>query len=79
MPLTIKERDEFVPGSIWSKSEGDGGQPVYCIETQQDIIMLQVDMSATGRKNVHKEPKKGCPTFSSSISTAIGYSSSFSP
>lgn len=72
--LTIKERYELISCAFGTKGEGDGRQATNGIQSEQDIIVL------LGRRLVCEEGKgyeaEYWPTLSSSMSTAIGYSSS---
>ena len=47
--LTIKKRDELLTGALRAKGEGDGGEPVDGIQTEQNIIVLFGSVSQSRR------------------------------
>ena len=37
---TVEEGDEFISGALRAECEGNGGEAVDCVESQQDIVVL---------------------------------------
>lgn len=71
--LTIEERDELFSRALGTEGEGDGGEAVNSVESEQDVIVLGGTKLAGPRRG---EGGKERLTLSSSMSTAMGYSSS---
>jgi hypothetical protein len=68
---TIKKGNQFISGTLGSQGESDGGKAVDSVKPEKDIVVLLTGQRL-GRCNIYHAQER---TLSSSMSTAIGYSS----
>ena len=70
--FTIQEGYELVPCPLGAECEGNGRQAADGIESEEDVVVLDVRLAMLGW-----DCERGyARTLSSSIRTAMGYSSS---
>jgi len=71
---TVEKGYQFLPRALWPQRQRNGRQPSNGIKAEKNIVMLCArvnDMYSTTRLRISY-----APTFSSSMRTAMGYSSS---
>ena len=77
LQLTIEKGNKLLAGALGAESKGNSREPVDGVETEEDVVVLgmwsaPVDQAGQPRAII----VIGHRTFSSSIRTAMGYSSS---